>query len=170
MKTTAVVKEDGKETTTPETLGLVCNVAIVQHEGVLQTRYFKKVALIKERKLLTVVTATHTSKQKAEVVAGVALLPHSLCNHLALNCCYAVELRGMRRRVSSQAPPPPPPPICVDRTKRDRERCRSTRSACLVFATIFYWVLLHYKYTIFLKRGRGNYDWFILIATEEAKI
>ena len=35
---TAVVKEGGTETRTPETLGLVCNVAIVQHEGVLQTR------------------------------------------------------------------------------------------------------------------------------------
>ncbi|CAM9469919.1 unnamed protein product [Scytosiphon promiscuus] len=39
VKTTAVVKEGGKETRTPETLGLICNVAIVQHEGVLQTRF-----------------------------------------------------------------------------------------------------------------------------------
>ncbi|CAM9593498.1 unnamed protein product [Ectocarpus sp. 6 AP-2014] len=39
VTTTAAVKEGSKETTTPETLGLICNVAIVQHEGVLQTRF-----------------------------------------------------------------------------------------------------------------------------------
>lgn len=39
MTTTAVVKEGGKETKTPETLGLICNVAIVQHKGKLQTRW-----------------------------------------------------------------------------------------------------------------------------------
>ncbi|CBN74767.1 conserved unknown protein [Ectocarpus siliculosus] len=39
VATTAAVKEGSKETTTPETLGLICNVAIVQHEGVLQTRF-----------------------------------------------------------------------------------------------------------------------------------
>ncbi|CAM9835079.1 unnamed protein product [Hapterophycus canaliculatus] len=39
VRTTAVVKEGGKETTTPETLGMICNVAIVQHDGVLQTRF-----------------------------------------------------------------------------------------------------------------------------------
>lgn len=38
VKTTAVVKEGGKETDTPETLGLICNVAIVQHKGKLHTR------------------------------------------------------------------------------------------------------------------------------------
>lgn len=40
--TTTVVREDSTETRTPETLGLVCNVAIVQHEGVLQTRWLVK--------------------------------------------------------------------------------------------------------------------------------
>lgn len=39
VTTTAVVKEGGKETKEPEALGLICNVAIVQHEGVLQTRW-----------------------------------------------------------------------------------------------------------------------------------
>eukprot|EP00752_Nemacystus_decipiens_P009302 g8313.t1 len=39
VTTTAVVKEGGKETKTPETLGLICNVAIVQHKGKLQTRF-----------------------------------------------------------------------------------------------------------------------------------
>ncbi|CAM9679841.1 unnamed protein product [Pylaiella littoralis] len=39
VTTTVVVKEGGKETQQPETLGLICNVAIVQHEGVLQTSF-----------------------------------------------------------------------------------------------------------------------------------
>ncbi|CAM9142333.1 unnamed protein product [Laminaria digitata] len=39
VTTTVNVKEGGKETQTPETVGLVCNVAIVKHEGVLQTRF-----------------------------------------------------------------------------------------------------------------------------------
>lgn len=38
VATDAVVKESGKETRTPETLGLICNVGIAQHDGVLQTR------------------------------------------------------------------------------------------------------------------------------------
>lgn len=44
VTTTAAVKEGSKETTTPETLGLICNVAIVQHEGVLQTRWDRATA------------------------------------------------------------------------------------------------------------------------------
>lgn len=38
VTTTASVKEGGKDTKTPETLGMICNVAIVRHEGILQTR------------------------------------------------------------------------------------------------------------------------------------
>lgn len=36
------VQEGGQETLAPETVGLVCNVAIVQHEGVLQTRWERR--------------------------------------------------------------------------------------------------------------------------------
>lgn len=45
VTTTVAVKEGGTETQTPETVGLVCNVAIVQHEGVLQTRWEWRVGL-----------------------------------------------------------------------------------------------------------------------------
>lgn len=45
VATTVAVKEDSKETTTPDALGLIGNVAIVQHEGILQTRYLSVVAV-----------------------------------------------------------------------------------------------------------------------------
>ncbi|CAM9676945.1 unnamed protein product [Discosporangium mesarthrocarpum] len=39
VTTAAVVKEGGKETTHPESLGMICNVAIAQHKGPMVTRF-----------------------------------------------------------------------------------------------------------------------------------
>ena len=63
-----MVKEGGKETKTPETLGLICNVAIVQHKGKLQTRWELAFVDLQYRQILVFLCYINSTCQRYQPV------------------------------------------------------------------------------------------------------